>query len=203
MSEPTTTTQGTDGDNKDKVSAAGEQAQKSPKQMMMGVLVAVVFIAGAVGVRAFMNRWTTFVADESGFSVSAPVRPDRTTHTPRVAGFSIPTTMYLFDNGREAFTVSVARYPEGLDVMADYRTTLEGALDGSARNTRSTIDESDNTVEFLGHPAITGMMSGTMDGRDVTTRVVYFLIDNDLWMIMGANTSEADFLRFRDSFELK
>ncbi|MCL2444514.1 hypothetical protein FWD07_00135 [Candidatus Saccharibacteria bacterium] len=199
MNETNTTTQGSDGVKKN--DAQNEQTQRSPKQAIIGVLAAVMFIAGAMGVRAFMNRWTTFTSDESGFSISAPVSPDQTTQTPRVSGFSIPTTMYLFDNGDNAFTVSVARYPDDLDVMSDYRTTLEGALVGSAQNTRSTIDESDNTGEFLGHPAITGIMSGTLDGRDVTTRVVYFLVDNNLWMLMGMNTGESNFQRFVDSLE--
>jgi hypothetical protein len=179
--------------------------KKNTKSIILSI---VGFIAGFVAVSVIFaiinninNAWTPYKSSEHGFTVSFPGSPSIDREEISVNGISVPFTQYSRTNRNKSYMVAISKYPKDIiDVTTDIRGSLNGAINGSAQNTDSTIEASNNNIEFLGYPAASAVFRGLIDGKTVVSRAIYFIKDNNLYMLMTAGSNESEFDRFIESF---
>jgi hypothetical protein len=124
-----------------------------------------------------------FVATDAGFSAVFPTTPQQSTQNTTQTGVSITMTLYLATTNDEQVGVGVAQLPlapQGAAIQAG----LDGAVDGSAKNTNGTIVSRSNTT-FLGQPAEDAVIQA--QGAVAHERV--FFTGSKIWVLEGITRS--------------
>ena len=168
------------------------------------VIIALVFGDSAKAPNnndiATSTEWKPFKSSEHGFTVSFPGFPTTDRQDLDVYGVIVPYTTYTKETNDRSFVAAISNYPEQIDIMSNPRGVLDGSINGSAQNSGSTIEESSNDIEFLGNPAGSAVLKSTSGGKTMTMYALYFLKDNNLYMLMAAGVSQSDFDKFTSSF---
>ena len=124
-----------------------------------------------------------FVATDAGFSAVFPTTPQRSTQNTTQTGVSLTMTLYLATTNDEQVAVGYAQLPlapQGSAIQAG----LDGAVDGSAKNTGGTIVSRSNTT-FLGQPAEDAVVQA--QGAVAHERIVF--IGSKLYVLEGITRS--------------
>ncbi|MCL1839559.1 hypothetical protein FWF89_00965 [Candidatus Saccharibacteria bacterium] len=143
-----------------------------------------------------------YKSSEYGFTVNFPGSPIPEHQNLDVDDIIVPYSTYSIENNNKAYVAAVSSYPKDkVDIMAKPRDVLEGSVNGSAQNSGSRIKSFDNDREFLGNPAAFAVLENTSGVQTATMRCLYFLKNNNLYMLMTINVDQAEFYYFSNSFK--
>lgn len=106
------------------------------------------------------SEWVTVTGD--GYSVRSPKKPELSSQRVPTAAGDVETTTYTLAERADAVAISAVRAPGGTPI------DLDGAVDGAASNTGTTVLSSVKTT-LEGADARTFRLGGTYQGKDVTT----------------------------------
>lgn len=142
-----------------------------------------------------------YISTEHGFKAVYPGLPSASRETVDIEGYSVTQVFYARELGSKYYTIAVADCPPEFD-MSDTKSRLQGALNGSAQNVQNGRVLNSFFTTFAGYDAIDGVIAATDSGQDVTLYVRDFLIGNRLYTIMTMETTEEEYINFRNSFQL-
>jgi type II secretory pathway pseudopilin PulG len=146
-----------------------------------------------------------FVSEEDSFRAIFPHAPTKVSRTLEVQGDTVPQRTYK-DSGNDGdkyFSVSVTEY-SAVGNPDDIKTRLQNSINTAAQYVSGHVVSSSYT-NLGSYEAIDGVVEsgvGSISGKTFTMQIRAILVGQKLYGITAISASEAEFAKFRDSFEL-
>ncbi len=151
-----------------------------------------------------LDSWMEFSSEADRFEARLPAAPTKQTfETPNPQGGTIPTTMYLTEQGAQAVGVGVTTVPPGALDTFDVDGALDGARDGMVANIGGTL-LSEKQVDYAGHPARALDAKATADGTPLQIEARIFFVTPRLYQVLVVREESEPFpaQQFFDGFAL-
>lgn len=181
----------------DLMTADQSQGRRNVLLAVLAVLAAlIVFGGGVAGVLALTSgsddtegatsprasasaEGDLVLLEAEGFSIRLPGRAKATEEMIPTAVGPIPSTLYVVDNGADAFVAALITYPES------YGVDLPGAVQGIAKSYGGTVLGTRST-EIKGQPALRAEIEATIQGRDFRFFALAVDVDDKLFQLIQA-----------------
>ncbi len=150
------------------------------------------------------ETWMEFSSEIDRFEARLPAAPQKQTFdTPNPLGGTIPTTMYLTEEGSRAVGVGVTTVPPSALESFDLDGALDGARNGMVNNIGGTL-VSEKQIEYAGHPARAIEAKATADGIALRIEARLFFAEPRLYQVLVVRAESEPFpaQKFFDSFSL-
>ena len=145
------------------------------------------------------DQWREFRSDSDGFSIELPQTP--TVSARRIGKSEATQTMFLIEQGRNAWLVSVIQLAKGAGPKKPDNAYFQGLLKNYADGSKTTARSSRMTT-LAGQPALEAIT----EAPEAAHLVDLTAVGDRVYMLVyvGAKGQETgpDALRFRDSFKL-
>ncbi len=184
--------------------AADESARVEPSAVAEQAADASPASDRLVDGAAHSDGWMEFSSEVDRFEARLPAAPTKQTFdTPNPQGGTIPTTMYLTEQGSRAVGVGVTTVPPGALETFDIDGALDGARNGMVSNIGGTL-LSEKQVQYAGHPARALVANATADGTQLRIEARIFFVEPRLYQVLVVRAESEPFAadKFFDGFAL-
>ena len=150
------------------------------------------------------DTWMHFSSKDDAFEVRFPAAPKKQTfETPNPLGGTIPTTMYMTEQGAQAIGVGVMTIPAATLPDFDVEGGLDGGRDGMVNNIGGTL-VSEKQIDFAGHPARAIVAKAEADGRAARIEARLFFAKPRLYqlIVVSEESASSPASKFFESFAL-
>lgn len=169
--------------------------------MLNLLLVSLLATFGAISTP---SEWQSVEAEECGFAISMPARPEVTSDTTQAPVGPIVTRSYVAFDEPDSYTVGCSTFPASFFAAVDEAEFLDGGVERFVAGTNGEIISREE-VEIDGHP-------GRRYAVKVGEAVIYneaFVVDRRVYQLSVSKWEEVGFdedeglKRFFGSFELR